>query len=229
MTETHRISRARRVAAVLATALAVGALAGCGDPSPRPAPPAPVVPPPPSVAPNDEGITTPAQEFGSACTQPADRSAAATNQPAAQPVAAAIAQNPQLKIFSEAITKAGIADRLNRLIGATVFAPDDEAFGKYRDSIGPDRWAALLADPKGLTDLLTYHVIDRRYSRDGLLAATDGVATLYGGVLRVAPVGDTITVTDLTKKPATVTCGNIPTANATVFVIDRVLIADLKG
>ena len=114
---------------------------------------------------------------------------------------------------------------MSRLVGATIFVPTDEALASFKDSIGADRYARLFADPSKLADLVLYHVVDKRYDRDGLLAASRGVATLYGGVLTVRSSRGTVSVTDGARNTARVLCGNIPTANATVFLIDRVLVA----
>ena len=74
----------------------------------------------------------------------------------------------------------------------------------------------MLANPQALGAILNYHVSMTRYDRDGLVQV--GTVPTTGGTVQVAPAGDTITANG-----ATVLCGNIPTSNATVFVIDRVL------
>jgi uncharacterized surface protein with fasciclin (FAS1) repeats len=107
-----------------------------------------------------------------------------------------------------------------------VFAPTNNAFSAFRDHLGPARYDALMADPVRLGQLLNYHLIPKRFDRDGLLAETAGVATLYGGVLVAHPAPGTITVTDGSRTTSTVLCGNIPAANATVFVLDQVLKTD---
>jgi uncharacterized surface protein with fasciclin (FAS1) repeats len=67
-------------------------------------------------------------------------------------------------------------------------------------------------------------VVAKRFNKDGLVA-TGSVATLAGGSLQVKMDADTMTVTDGSGQVAHVLCGNIPTANATVFIIDKVLMA----
>jgi uncharacterized surface protein with fasciclin (FAS1) repeats len=174
------------------------------------------------VSPYDNGVTTPSAMFGPECDRLSGTGTAGT----ARPAAAAISQNPRLTVFSSAMSRSNQADRIDHLIGATVFAPTDDAFAKYRTEIGPARYDDLMADPARLASLVDYHVIDRRYDRDGLLAETHGVATLYGGTLLASQTGDTIALTDGTLAKASILCGNIPTANATVFLIDSVLSAD---
>ena len=46
---------------------------------------------------------------------------------------------------------------------------------------------------------------------------------LAGGTLTIGGTAEAPTITDGQGNTANVLCGNIPTSNATVFVIDRVL------
>jgi uncharacterized surface protein with fasciclin (FAS1) repeats len=75
-----------------------------------------------------------------------------------------------------------------------------------------------MADPKGLlTTVLTYHVVPGRLSPDQL-AGTH--TTLQGGTIEVAGSGDSFTVNGTAK----IVCGNVQTKNATVYIIDGVLL-----
>ncbi len=75
-----------------------------------------------------------------------------------------------------------------------------------------------LADPKGLlTTVLTYHVIGQRLSPDQLAGTHK---TLQGGDVTVTGSGTSFTV----NGKAMVVCGNVQTANATVYIIDGVLL-----
>jgi uncharacterized surface protein with fasciclin (FAS1) repeats len=141
-----------------------------------------------------------------------------------KPVATAASTNPLLKTLVTAVTKAGLVDTLNSQQAITVFAPYDPAFAEVQKALGPQKFNALLANKNALGNVLKLHVIAKRYDREGLVSAgkVDGLA---GGSLTIKDTGDTITVTDPSGQTATVLCGNIPTANATVFVIDKVLMA----
>ena len=76
---------------------------------------------------------------------------------------------------------------------------------------------SLLAEPAGdLTDILTYHVVGQRSSPAELNGAT--LTTLQGGTISTAKDGDSYKAND-----AKVVCGNIQTRNATVYLIDTVL------
>lgn len=93
----------------------------------------------------------------------------------------------------------------------TVFAPVDSAFAK----LGPETLKALGSNAERLTAMLTYHVVPGRLAPDRVAGLQPSV---QGGLLAVTHDGDTITVDG-----ATVICGGIATANATVYLIDSVL------
>ena len=97
--------------------------------------------------------------------------------------------------------------------GITVFAPTDDAFAK----IPKKSMNAVMADKKTLTKILTYHVVPGQLTPDQLAGTHK---TLEGEDLTVKGSGEDFTVG---SGGAKVLCGNIPTANATVYVIDSVL------
>jgi Secreted and surface protein containing fasciclin-like repeats len=67
-------------------------------------------------------------------------------------------------------------------------------------------------------------VVPKRYDAAGLVAA--GKTTeLTGGDVTIGGDATAPTLTDGKGNTAKVICGNIPTSNATVFVIDKVLFA----
>ena len=153
-----------------------------------------------------------AETFGAGCSAiPAD-GAGSFNGMATEPVATAASANPLLKTLVTAVGEAGLVDTLNSADGITVFAPTDDAFGK----IPPKDLKGVLADKDLLTKVLTYHVVGGQLTPDDLAGTHE---TLEGGKLTVEGSGEDFTVGD----GATVLCGNIPTANATVYVIDSVL------
>jgi uncharacterized surface protein with fasciclin (FAS1) repeats len=129
-----------------------------------------------------------------------------------EPVATAASQNPALSTLVTAVTKAGLLDTLNNAQAITVFAPTNEAFAK----IPADTLAKLLADKQALTNILTYHVVQQRQGPTDLDSGT--LTTLQGGAIRTAKSGDTYTADN-----ARVVCGNVQTRNATVYLIDTVL------
>ena len=93
----------------------------------------------------------------------------------------------------------------------TVFAPVDDAFGK----LPPATVDSLKTDSAGLTNILTYHVVPGRISPRDI----DGThQTVQGQPLTVTGTGNNIKVNN-----ASVICGGVQTANATVYLIDTVL------
>jgi uncharacterized surface protein with fasciclin (FAS1) repeats len=134
---------------------------------------------------------------------------------AADPVAVAASNNPLLKTLTAAVSgqlnpDVNLVDTLN---GGefTVFAPVDEAFAK----IPAATVDGLKTDSAALTKILTYHVVPGQISPDEI----DGThATVEGQDVTVSGSGDNIMVND-----AKVICGGVKTANATVYLIDTVL------
>jgi uncharacterized surface protein with fasciclin (FAS1) repeats len=165
---------------------------------------------PSSAAPADAAA---AQTFGAGCADvPADGPGSFTGMVTA-PVASAASANPILSTLVTAVSKAGLVDTLNSADGLTVFAPANSAFEK----IPPKDLDAVLADKATLTKILTYHVIAGQLSPDDLAGEHQ---TLEGDPVEVDGSGEDFTVG---ADGARVVCGNIPTANATVYVIDSVL------
>ena len=155
-----------------------------------------------------------ASPFGAACSAiPADGAGSLSGM-AAAPVATAASANPLLTTLVTAVTAAGLVDTLNSATDITVFAPTDDAF----KALDPATLAAALADPKGLlTTVLTYHVVSGRITPETLVGTH---TTLEGADLTVAGSGDAFTV----NGTANIICGNVQTANATVYIVDGVLL-----
>ncbi|MEJ3651471.1 fasciclin domain-containing protein [Actinomycetes bacterium KLBMP 9759] len=216
-----------RFAALGAMAALTVTLAACGGSAETAAPaPAPAMPAPSSVAaaPASDGITTNADVFGPACGQlPQGDAPGGLNAMGPMPVASAASTNPLLTTLVTAVGKVpGLADTLNQQKGITVFAPYNGAFDEVKKAVGDKAFTALLADQKQLGGLLSYHVVPKRYDAAGLVEA--GKTTeLAGGDLTIGGTADAPTVTDGMGNTAKILCGNIPTSNATVFVVDKVL------
>lgn len=131
---------------------------------------------------------------------------------AKEPLASAISSNPNLTSMRTAISRAQMTDRLNTAKDVTLFAPVNDAFEK----IPADQLGQIFADRDRLIPIVSYHVAEGRHSPSSLSDAV--LPTLQGGKLTVKRSGDTYTVNE-----AKVLCGNIRTANATVYFIDTVL------
>ncbi|HEX4702440.1 MAG TPA: fasciclin domain-containing protein, partial [Pseudonocardiaceae bacterium] len=150
--------------------------------------------------------------FGSACSSVPTSGAGSFSGMAQVPVATAASANPVLSTLVAAVKAAGLVDTLNNAKGITVFAPDNAAFAK----IPPATLQGVLADKATLTKILTYHVIGKKVTPADL--ASGSFATLQGGTVRTTGTGQ-----DYQVNGANVVCGNVQTANATVYIIDTVL------
>jgi uncharacterized surface protein with fasciclin (FAS1) repeats len=138
---------------------------------------------------------------------------------AATPVATAFASNPALSSLVQAVASANLAEPLNSAPDITVLAPANPAF----DAVPADQRQALLADSARLTAVLLHHVIQGRLSPAQLVGSH---TTLNNDTVTIAGSGETFTIAGegtVVGTPASVTCGNLKTANATVYVIDQVL------
>lgn len=156
-------------------------------------------------------------DFGSACSAVPASGAGSFTGMAQDPVATAASNNPVLSTLVSAVKAAGLVDTLNNAQGITVFAPTNDAFKK----IPAATLNSVLANKAELTKILTYHVVSGRLSPDQL-AGTH--TTLNGGTVTVTGSGTNFTVTGGSSgNTAGVVCGNVQTANATVYIIDNVL------
>ncbi|MFC8716648.1 fasciclin domain-containing protein [Kitasatospora sp. NPDC057198] len=152
------------------------------------------------------------QPFGAACAAVPKDGAGSFGGMAKDPVATAASNNPLLSTLVAAVKQAGLVDTLNSAQNITVFAPTNDAFAK----IPKADLDALLADKAKLTKVLTYHVTPERLAPNALAGTHQ---TLEGGDLTVTGAQPDFTVNGNSK----VLCGNVQTANATVYIVDTVL------
>jgi uncharacterized surface protein with fasciclin (FAS1) repeats len=147
-----------------------------------------------------------------------------TAEVADQPVDAALARIPQLSTLAGLVPGLPLLPQSLRDEPAlTVFAPTDAAFDELRRSTGQPAYDALLADRDRLDGVLSYHVTAKRMDAQRLVEAGKATELAYGD-LTVAGTPDALRLTTADGTAATVLCGNVQTANATVFVIDKVLL-----
>ncbi len=136
-------------------------------------------------------------------------------QMANEKLAVAVSGNPQLSTLAAAVSgklnpQVNLVDTLN---GGefTVFAPVDSAFAK----VDPATIDSLKTDAPALTSLLTYHVVPGQV---GPKQVAGEHTTVEVSKLKVTGSGD-----DLKVNGASVICGGVKTENATVYLIDQVL------
>ncbi|WP_084038841.1 fasciclin domain-containing protein [Demequina sp. NBRC 110053] len=132
------------------------------------------------------------------------------------PVAVAASNNPMLTTLVSAVSGElnASVDLVDTLNGGefTVFAPVDDAFAKIDD----DTIATLQDDADLLTSILTYHVVEGQVEPAEIAGTW---TTVNGAELEVTGSGDELTV----NGESTVLCGGVQTANATVYLVDTVL------
>jgi uncharacterized surface protein with fasciclin (FAS1) repeats len=154
-----------------------------------------------------------AKTYGAGCAQVPTDGAGSFNGMATAPVASAASANPLLKTLVAAVTEAGLVEPLNSAPKLTVFAPADPAF----QAIPKKDMQAVMSDKQMLGSILKHHVVGEQISPDQLSGELE---TLNGDKLTINGSGEMATIGD---EKAQVLCGNIQTANATVYVIDTVL------
>lgn len=124
-----------------------------------------------------------------------------------------------LRLFASAVSgelneRVDLTDELE--VGEfTIFAPTDDAF---RAKL-PEQWTSTLAEPENadaLTDLLVFHVVKGQLSPSELSGSLE---TRGGQKLSIDRDGDRIRIAD----QANVVCGGLRAANATLYLIDSVL------
>lgn len=134
------------------------------------------------------------------------------------PVGTAASNNPVLTTLTAAATEAELVDTLNNAEALTVFAPTDCAFA----ALDPATLDAALADPTGLlTTVLGFHVVAGEQLSAADLADETELETFTGETLEVSADGETVSVGG---GQATVVVPDIMTANATVHLIDAVML-----
>ncbi|MEJ5945244.1 fasciclin domain-containing protein [Pseudokineococcus basanitobsidens] len=183
----------------------------------------------------DGGMSTPSESMGmdpaanlvgpgcAAYAEQVPDGAGSVSGMAQDPVATAASNNPLLTQLTAAVSgqlnpDVNLVDDLNGAQDITVFAPVDEAFAAL-DQATVD----TLSSPEGaetLTSILTYHVVTEPVDP----TAPEGeYTTLEGDDLTVSGSGDDIMVNADSDAPASVICGGVQTANATVYLIDSIL------
>jgi uncharacterized surface protein with fasciclin (FAS1) repeats len=211
---------AKSLAAASLAAIAMVGFSGCSSTKPA-AQSTTIATPAPSMS-NSATMAAPADPaadlIGSGCSAYAAQNAGGPGSVAGMaqdPVATAASNNPMLTTLTSALSgklnpNVNLVDTLNN--GQyTVFAPTNAAF----DKLPAATIDKLKTDAPLLKGILTYHVVQGQSSP----AKVDGThATLQGASLTVTGQGNDIKVND-----AGLVCGGVHTANATVYMIDTVL------
>jgi uncharacterized surface protein with fasciclin (FAS1) repeats len=183
------------------------ALTGCGTSPASPATPtgSPPLPSPPP--------TSAAAHVGSGCGFIPVHGSGSFGSMSTQGVVSATASNPQLSVFSSAIRSVALARQLDAMRSFTLFVPVNSAFaGLSRSDV------TYLRKQANLARVIRHQVVTGKVTPTRI-AQGGSVIALSGNKLTLGKRGSAYRVDD-----ATVVCGNIKTANGTIYVIDKVLL-----
>jgi uncharacterized surface protein with fasciclin (FAS1) repeats len=158
------------------------------------------------------------QPFGAACSAVPKSGKGSFDGMSADPVATAASNNPLLSTLVTAVKKAGLVDTLNNAENITVFAPTNDAFAK----IPAKTLKSVLADKKTLTAILTEHVTTPKLTPDTVAGSHQSLNKAQK--ISVKGSGESFTASVGGGGSAKVLCGNVQTSNATVYIIDTVLL-----
>ena len=224
--QRNRHARRARLAIAGVALLSLG-VAACGNDDSDAAPANSAMTPDTMVESTEMTETTTAMEddamveggaFGPACgAVPADGEGSFDGM-ADDPAATAASNNPVLSTLVTAVTEAGLVDTLNGDGPFTIFAPYNDAFAAIPEA----DLAAVLADKDLLTSILTYHVVAGESLDAAALGEAGSLETVNGGTLEFGSDGTTV-------NGANVICSNVVTANATVHIIDAVLMPEVEA
>ncbi len=149
-------------------------------------------------------------------------------------VGAASADTPEFSPLLDAVSAAApaVLEALsNPDAELTVFAPTDAAFSALAEALGEDAFAAVLADPAALTNILLFHVVDGIISSSDLVAAfPEAGATIQIPVLNgqnlAATLNEDGSIT--LEGGATIVATDVEASNGVVHVIDAVLLPETR-
>jgi len=197
---------------VLAMAATAGALAltaaACGSSGTSAAPAAPHS----AAASPSESMTESAATVGTDCGMIPASGMGSMHGMMTDPVVTAASHNPLTTTLAAEVSKAGLTSTLDSMGSITVFAPDNAAF---KNLTAHDM--TMMSSTAELAKILKYHVVDGHITPADLASGMT-LKTLEGSSLKASKMGAVYEVNN-----AAVTCGNLHTANATVYIINKVL------
>lgn len=170
----------------------------------------------PAAEETDDAMAEMAEPMGVACSSvPAEGEGSFAGM-ADDTAATAASNNPLLSTLVTAVTEADLVDTLNSDGPFTIFAPTNDAFAAIPEA----DLAAILADKDMLTSILTFHVVAGEKMSAADLIEAGSATTVNGAELTFTADGDALAI----NGSASSLCMDVPTANATVHIIDQVLV-----
>jgi len=134
-----------------------------------------------------------------------------------KPVVTAASNNPQLTDITHAVDLADVQAKIDAAKPITVFAPNNDAFTSLEKELGSANVQKLESNTTNIRDVVEYHIVSGTVTPSDL-ASGKALTSWLGQPLHPSKVGSTYKIND-----ADVVCGNLKTANATVYVINSVL------
>ncbi len=197
---------------VIATGIAILALtaAACGSSAPAPAASGASSTHHPMAS---HSAAAASATFGSDCGMIPASGMGSMHAMMTDPVVTAAAHNPLLTTLAADVKAAGLTSALDSMGSITVFAPANTAFRKLPHSMT----TGMMHNTTELAKILKYHVVSGHVTT-AQLASGKPLTTLQGSTLKPSKMGAVYEVNN-----AAIICGNIHTANATVYIINKVL------
>lgn len=137
-----------------------------------------------------------------------------------------ITTDPQLSTLAAALAAADLNETLEQDGPFTIYAPDNDAFAAL-----PEGTLNVLLLPENgnqLTDILLYHVDDRKLKTRQLIFGPAHYRPLLEDSRLCITRGDEITIADGTGQIATVSNPDIKAQNGVIHIIDKVLLPGEK-
>jgi uncharacterized surface protein with fasciclin (FAS1) repeats len=211
----HSLRAASAACAALAAGLAMAA-AACGSTNTTAATPTGGAGPV-NVTPSPSASSLPAAgaaaRVGADCAMIPARGKGSIGSMSTEQALKAASSNPQLSVFIAAVKRAGLGKTLNTRHSYTLIVPANSAFASLsKTEITHLRNSGLLVK------IVRYHALKSKIGPQEFAAGARPL-TLQGKPLTLSKSGSVYKVNG-----ATVLCGNIKTRNATVYIVNKVLL-----
>ena len=166
-----------------------------------------------TAAPPSPTVSGTAARIGADCAMIPNSGQGSISSMSTQQAITAASSNPQLSVFIAAVRSAGLDKTLNTRHAYTLMIPANSAFASLSKT-----QIIHLKNSGDLLNIVRYHALKARVSPHQF-ASGARPATLQGKPLTLSKTGSAYKVNG-----ATVLCGNIKTANATVYIVSKVLL-----
>jgi uncharacterized surface protein with fasciclin (FAS1) repeats len=128
----------------------------------------------------------------------------------------------ELSVLAEAVAAAGLAGTLSGAGPFTLLAPTNAAFAALLTELNVSK-AQLLANVPLLTQVLSYHLLAGRVSRNDVPLGK-AIAPSGGGFFKMESVSGQLTFTDGRNRTGRITQTDVAASNGLIHKVDRVLL-----